>query len=79
MSLKPLIHGQINLIKLMTHFLNQTLWHQIRYLMTHFLNQTLWHQIRYLHDHSSLSQISFKEMDPFQLSLSSNVAPLFAL
>ena len=63
MSLKPLIHGQINLIK----------------LMTHFLNQTLWHQIRYLHDHISLSQISFKEMDPFELSLSSNVAPLFAL
>ena len=63
MSLKPLIHGQINLIK----------------LMTHFLNQTLWHQIRYLHDHITLSQISFKEMDLFELSLSSNVAPLFAL
>ena len=63
MSLKPLIYGQINLIK----------------LMTPFLNQTLWHQIRYLHDHISLRQISFKEMDPFDLSLSSNAAPLFAL
>ena len=48
LCLKALIHGQINL--------------------THFLNQTLWDQIRCLHDHISLmktNQISFKEMNPF--------------
>ena len=46
---KPLIHGQI--------------------ILTHFLNQKLWHQIRCLHDQISLkqtNQISFKDMGPFR-------------